>query len=234
MDVLLVLVLSQCVGGFLGSQAALSQWLEPQIAQWVWGAELLAMVALRYSQNTYASLAKSLQQEWQYLQRAVPDCGVAFELVEEAIRLVFIPALLQATEAECQRKLTTISVPKAGLGLLDQNPVGPRLLAHCVRGLRLMPTCTGAMQASSPGWPRRRGRRPMSKSLPSSRPPPTLLPSARCSVPRRLGRSSPPCPIASMPQSSQWTSSKTAFSCNLDSLRLASLTYAMTVVIASC
>jgi hypothetical protein len=73
----------------------------PQIAQWVWGAELLAMVALRYSQNTYASLAKSLQHEWQYLQRAVPDCGVAFELVEEAIRLVFIPALLQATEAEC-------------------------------------------------------------------------------------------------------------------------------------
>jgi hypothetical protein len=86
MDVLLVLVLSQCVGGFLGSQAALSQWLEPQIAQWVWGAQLLAKVALWYPQNTYASLAKSLQQEWQYLQRAIPDCGVAFELVEEAIR----------------------------------------------------------------------------------------------------------------------------------------------------
>jgi hypothetical protein len=94
--------------------------------------------------------------------------------------------------------------------------------AHCVRGRRSMPTCTGAMQASSAGWPRRSGRRPMSESSPSSWPPPTLLPSSGCSVPRRLGRGSPPCPIASMPRSSQWTSSETAFGCNLDSLRLAS------------
>jgi hypothetical protein len=40
-------------------------------------------------------------QEWQYLQRVVPDCGAALEPVEEA--------MLQATEAECQRKLATPS-----------------------------------------------------------------------------------------------------------------------------
>ena len=51
----------------------------------------------------------------------MPNCGPAFEPVEEAIRTVFLPALLEATEAECQRELTTISVRQAGLGL--PNPV---------------------------------------------------------------------------------------------------------------
>jgi hypothetical protein len=32
---------SRYVGGFLGSEAALSEWLEPQIAQWVQGVESL-------------------------------------------------------------------------------------------------------------------------------------------------------------------------------------------------
>jgi hypothetical protein len=51
----------------------------------------------------------------------VPNCGPALEPVEEAIRTVFLPALLEATEAECQRELTTISIRQAGLGL--PNPV---------------------------------------------------------------------------------------------------------------
>jgi hypothetical protein len=105
------------VGGFLGSDAARSEWLEPQIQQWVLGVAALAKVAKRHPQTAYAGLTKSLQQEWQYLQRVVPDCGAAFEPVEEAIRTVFLPALLQATEAECQRELTTLSVRQAGLGL---------------------------------------------------------------------------------------------------------------------
>jgi hypothetical protein len=109
------------VGGFLDSDAALSQWLPPQIQQWVSGVASLAKVAKRYPQTAYAGLTKSLQQEWQYLQRAVPNCRPAFEPVEEAIRMAFLPALLEATEAECQRDLTTISVCQAGLGL--PNPV---------------------------------------------------------------------------------------------------------------
>jgi hypothetical protein len=139
------------LGGFLGTEAALSEWLGPQIAQWVGGVESLAKVARRYPPTAYAGLVKSLQQEWQYLQRVVPDCGAAFEPVEEAIRSVFLPALLQATEAECQRKLTTVSVRKAGLGLPDPTQSAPGCFAASKtpfgRGRRSMPICTGAMQA---------------------------------------------------------------------------------------
>jgi hypothetical protein len=86
-------------------------------------------MARRYPQTAYAGLAKSLQQEWQYLQRVVPNCGAVFEPVKEAIRLVFLPALLQATGAECQHKLTTVSVGKAGLGLPDPTQLAPGCFA---------------------------------------------------------------------------------------------------------
>jgi hypothetical protein len=46
---------------FLGTDAALAKWLEPQILQWVQGVESLAKVAWRYLQTAYAGLAKSLQ-----------------------------------------------------------------------------------------------------------------------------------------------------------------------------
>jgi hypothetical protein len=93
------------VGGFLGSDAALSQWLVPQIQQWVQGIALLAKVAKRYPQTAFAGLTNSLQQEGQYLQRVVPEC----EPVEEDIQTVFLPALLEATEGECQRELMVLS-----------------------------------------------------------------------------------------------------------------------------
>jgi hypothetical protein len=52
---------SRYVGGFLGTEAALSEWLEPQVAQWVWGVKSLAKVARQYPQTAYTGLAKSLQ-----------------------------------------------------------------------------------------------------------------------------------------------------------------------------
>jgi hypothetical protein len=42
---------SRHVGGFLGTEAALLEWLEPQIVQWVRGVEALAKVARRYPQT---------------------------------------------------------------------------------------------------------------------------------------------------------------------------------------
>jgi hypothetical protein len=184
-------------------------------------------------QTAYAGLAKLLQQEWQCLRRVVLNCGAAFEPVKEAIRLVFLPALLQATEAECQRELTTVSVRKAGQGLPD-----PTQLAPGVRSLREGTALNANMHGRHAGLKRRLTQKKREAAdeqifAQLSWPPPTLRPSVGCSVPRRLGRGSPPCPIASMSRSSQRTSSETAFGCASDSLRSASLTDAMAAAIAS-
>lgn len=79
----------------------------------------------------------SLQQEWQYLQRVVPGCGAAFQPIEDAIRDVFIPALLQGLPDETQRELTSLSVRHAGLGLPDPTSTAQGNYATSVACVRL-------------------------------------------------------------------------------------------------
>jgi hypothetical protein len=73
------------IGGFLGTNAALGQWLKPLIHKSVQGIETLTKVTCQYPQTAYAGLAVSLQQEWQYLQRVVPNCRTVFKPVKETI-----------------------------------------------------------------------------------------------------------------------------------------------------
>ena len=44
-------------------------------------------------QDAYVALTKFLACEWDYLQRVVPECGPAFEPVEESLRETFLPSL---------------------------------------------------------------------------------------------------------------------------------------------
>jgi hypothetical protein len=43
-----------------------------------------------FSQSTYTGLQKSLQQEWQFVQRVVKDSGDSFTDVEEALSKAFL------------------------------------------------------------------------------------------------------------------------------------------------
>ena len=70
------------IGGFVGSDQAKQEWIEPQIQQWVEGVRLLSGAAKKYPQAAYTALSKSLQSEWTYLQRVVPGIADAFGPVE--------------------------------------------------------------------------------------------------------------------------------------------------------
>jgi hypothetical protein len=105
------------VGGFIGTPEARSAWLEPKIQAWIGGIDALARAARHFPQAAYAGLAKSLQSEWQYLQRVLPDCSAAFEPVEEALASAFLPALFQAEEPMLARQLLALPVKRAGLGI---------------------------------------------------------------------------------------------------------------------
>ena len=58
--------------------------------------------AVKAPQAAFASLMKSLQCEWDFLQRVVPDCADAFTPLNKKIKKQFFPAMLGAgvTEAE--------------------------------------------------------------------------------------------------------------------------------------
>jgi hypothetical protein len=112
---------SRYVGGFIGSDDAKREWLEPQIQKWVAGIETLSRVAKRYPQTAYAGLVKSLQTEWTYLQRVVPGIEGVLAPLEEAIQKFFLPALFEESEANLTalRPLLGLGVGKAGLGVPD-------------------------------------------------------------------------------------------------------------------
>ena len=82
------------VGGFVGTYEAESEWIEPQINQWVKGVKELTKVARRFPQTAYAGLTKSLQSEWQYLQQVTPYAGKLFDRLEATINSEFLPTLL--------------------------------------------------------------------------------------------------------------------------------------------
>ena len=117
------------LGKYIGTTETLQQWLQPKVAEWAEGVQELAHVARRFPQTAYAGLAKSLQSEWQFLQRVCPGIGETFAPVEHAIASSYIPSLLGDAEGALgpPRELTSLSVKTAGLGL----PCPVTLALHC-------------------------------------------------------------------------------------------------------
>ena len=117
------------LGGFIGEPENQEAWIKPQIDGWVRGVEKLAKVAKRYPQTAYVGLTKSLQAEWQYIQRVTPDIGPHFERIEAAIRDTFLPALLGDGKVpdETLRALMALGSKEAGIGITDPVASAP----HC-------------------------------------------------------------------------------------------------------
>ena len=119
---------SRYVGGFVGDDNTLQEWLTPKLENWRHGVRVLARIARRYPQSAFAGLRLSLQNEWQYLQRVLPDSSAIFQPLADAITEDFLPALFGATPEEIAnlRDLFELGPGFAGLGLPCPTKSGPR------------------------------------------------------------------------------------------------------------
>ena len=111
----------RCLGGFVGDTSTRDEWLENLVSKWEKGVLELTQVAQWYPQTACAGLQKSLQQEWQYLQRVVGNVANHFIPLEKAIRDKFLPALMgePSLADEYRRPLSTLPVKYAGMALPD-------------------------------------------------------------------------------------------------------------------
>jgi hypothetical protein len=102
-------------------EEAKREWVDGEVQKWAEGVRLLAKVASRFPQTAYAGLVKSLQTEWTYLQRVVPDINAAFAPIEKAVVDDFLPLLFGDSSAtfEQTRALMAIPVKFAGTGITD-------------------------------------------------------------------------------------------------------------------
>ena len=84
---------------------------------------MLSKIARKFPQSAYHGFATSLQVEWQYLCRCVPGIGRHLAPVEEAIKTLLIPALLELPVDRVQAELRTLLLHgiKAG-GMNLRNP----------------------------------------------------------------------------------------------------------------
>ena len=89
-------------------------------------SKILSGVAHKHPQSPYAGLKKSLQQEWDFVQRVTPEVGDAFVPVEEALKEIFVPVLYQVLwEGVLERGITRLPVKQAVLALPDPTQTSP-------------------------------------------------------------------------------------------------------------
>ena len=79
-------------------------------------------VAGRHPQTAYEGLQKSLHQEWNFMQHVTPGIGTVFQIVEDQMHEVFLPAILKgATSHIPGRAVTGMQVNQDGITLPDPN-----------------------------------------------------------------------------------------------------------------
>ena len=65
----------------MGSKAEQDSWLGEKVEGWWYLVATLAGVAHQHLKTAYAGLQKSLQQEWDFMQRVTPYIGMALQVV---------------------------------------------------------------------------------------------------------------------------------------------------------
>jgi hypothetical protein len=110
------------LGGFIGEDDALREWLRKKTKHWEEAVADLATVAPNFPQTAYAGgLQKSLQQEWQFVQRVTQGIGPKFRDVELVLAKTFLLTLFgdDYHKVDPCRKLSCLPVKWAGLAIPD-------------------------------------------------------------------------------------------------------------------
>jgi hypothetical protein len=66
---------SRYLSGFIAEEEALRSWMKEKTTLWTTAIPEIALASKNFPQSTYVGLQKSLQQEWQFVQRVVKDSG---------------------------------------------------------------------------------------------------------------------------------------------------------------
>jgi hypothetical protein len=116
------------LGGFVGVDEDMDEWLESKIAMWVNIIKQLSMIAETYPQSAYTGMERSVQAEWTFVQQVVRDVGDKFGTVRKVMHRSFLPSLLKGAlpDNDPLHRLADLPVKSAGPALTD--PVRAELL----------------------------------------------------------------------------------------------------------
>ena len=73
------------LGGFIGNQSGTTEYVEQKVRAWIHCVEKLTKAAESQPQAALAAFTRSLQSEWVYMQRVIPNCADAFTPLRDII-----------------------------------------------------------------------------------------------------------------------------------------------------
>ena len=116
------------LGGFIGASEDVEKWVHNKVSIWTKSIERLSQAAKSEPHLANVSLTKSLQNEWNYVQRVVSNVEKPFTLLRLALESTYLPALFDSEVDSIESSLTLLSFRNGGLGIRD--PVTTCSLAY--------------------------------------------------------------------------------------------------------
>ena len=82
------------LGGVIGTREYCRNFMKQKVEYWTECVTKESKAAVRAPQAAFSTMTKSLQCEWEFVQRVVPDCAETFIPLQHAISDQFFPSLL--------------------------------------------------------------------------------------------------------------------------------------------
>ena len=86
---------------------------------WVVVVGKVSKAAVKAPQVAFSTMIKSLQCEWEFVQRVVSDCADSFLPLQHVITTQFFPSLLGGAVTDNEKFLFQLPTSLAGLGIYD-------------------------------------------------------------------------------------------------------------------
>ncbi|KAL5467466.1 hypothetical protein EMCRGX_G031692 [Ephydatia muelleri] len=93
--------------------------MKQKVEYWTECVTKVSKAAVRAPQAAFSTMTKSLQCEWEFVQRVVPDCAETFIPLQHAISDQFFPSLLGGVVTVEEKRLFQLPTYLAGLGIYD-------------------------------------------------------------------------------------------------------------------
>ena len=109
------------LGGVIGDEAGRLSYVRELVNVWKSNLESLATIAETEPQVAFSALTKSMQFQWNYVQRVVPGCQSLFDELESVIAEKFLPAIFGCEVSSLERELFSLPARMGGLGVFKPN-----------------------------------------------------------------------------------------------------------------
>ena len=116
------------------AETKIQPFVEQKVQEWVHCVEKLTKASESQPQAAQMALTKSLQFEWAYLQRVVPNCADAFEPLRDTINQKFWPTVLGEGISQQEKILFSLPTRKGGLGSARPSGVSTVFTLRISRG----------------------------------------------------------------------------------------------------